>query len=167
MGLPADHDEISSEVAERDVALDLRVLCSTGHAEAHVPVRGSVERVPCGLNVRLPDAHVAAAVFSSATVDMLEILLRTGAKAAAGGEHNRDEKGTALIALSNSEDSSASAPFALTCAEDSQGRVRTSQDNRPGDRGSPKVKPVMFIQVKLELQIGRSECDSCATGRDC
>ena len=104
MRLPADNDEIAGEVAEQDVVLDLRVLCSTGHAEAHVPVRGSVERVPCGLNVRLPDAHVAAAVFSSATVDMLEILLRTGAKAAAGGEHNRDEKGIALIVLNNSRE---------------------------------------------------------------
>ena len=103
MRLPADNDEIAGEVAEQDVVLDLRVLCGTGHAEAHVPVRGSVERVPCGLNVRLPDAHVAAAVFSSATVDMLEILLRTGAKAAAGGEHNRDEKGIALIVLNNSK----------------------------------------------------------------
>ena len=92
MRLPADHDEIAGEVAEQDVALDLRVLCRAGHAEAHVPVCGSVELAPCGLNVRLPDAHVAAAVFSSATVDMLEILLRTGAEAAAGGEHNRDDK---------------------------------------------------------------------------
>ena len=33
---------------------------------------------------------------------MLEILLRTGAKTAAGGEHNRDEKGIALIMLNNS-----------------------------------------------------------------
>ena len=118
MRLPADNDEIAGEVAEQDVVLDLRVLCGTGHAEAHVPVRGSVERVPCGLNVRLPDAHVAAAVFSSATVDMLEILLRTGAKTAAGGEHNRDEKGIALIVLNNSRDSGAAAPLALTCAED-------------------------------------------------
>ena len=83
MRLPADHDEVAGEVAEQDAALDLRVLCSTSHAEAHVPVRGSVKRAPCGLNVRLPDTHVAAAVFSSATVDMLEIFLRTGAKAAA------------------------------------------------------------------------------------
>ena len=118
MRLPADHDEIAGEVAEQNVVLDLRVLCGTGHAEAHVPVRGSVERAPCGLNVRLPDTHVAAAVFSSATVDMLEKLLRTGAKAAAGGEHNRDEKGIALIVLNNSRDSGAAAPLALTCAED-------------------------------------------------
>ena len=69
--------------------------CASSHAEAHVPVRGSVERAPCGLNVRLPDTHVAAVVFSGATVDMLEIFLRTGAKAAAGGEQNRDEKGIA------------------------------------------------------------------------
>ena len=34
--LPADHDEISSEVAEQDVALDLRILRGTGHAKAHV-----------------------------------------------------------------------------------------------------------------------------------
>ena len=82
--LPADYDEVAGEVAEQNVVLDLRVLCGTGHAEAHVPVRGSVERAPCGLNVRLPDAHVAAAVFSSATVDMLEILLRTGAEGGKG-----------------------------------------------------------------------------------
>ena len=42
--LPADHDEIAGEVAEQDAALDLRVHCGTGHAEAHVPVRGSAER---------------------------------------------------------------------------------------------------------------------------
>ncbi len=118
MRLPADHDEIAGEVAEQDVALDLRVLCGTGRAEAHVPVCGSVERAPSGLNVRLPDAHVAAAVLSSATIDLLEILLRTGAKAAAGGENNRDEKGIALIVLSNSSDSGAAAPLALPCAED-------------------------------------------------
>ncbi len=70
------------------------------------------------MNVRLPDAHVAAAVFSSVTVDMLEVLLRTGAKAATGFEHNRDEKGIALIVLKNSRDSGAAAPLALTCAED-------------------------------------------------
>ena len=74
----------------------------------------------------LPDAHVTAAVFSGATVDMLEVLLRTRAKAAAGGEHNRDEKGIALIALNNSGDSGASAPLALTCAEDAQDRVGAS-----------------------------------------
>ena len=39
MRLPADHDEIAGEVAEQNVVLDLRVLCGTGHAEAHVPVR--------------------------------------------------------------------------------------------------------------------------------
>ena len=118
MRLPAYYDKVAGEVAQQNVVLDLRVLCGTSHAEAHVPVRGSVERAPCSLNVRLPDAHVAAAVFSSATVDMLEILLRTGAKAAAGGEHNRDEKGIALIVLNNSRDSGAAAPLALTCAED-------------------------------------------------
>ena len=64
---------------------------SFGHAEAHVPVRGSVKRVPCALRGRLPDAHVTAVVFSGAIVDMPEVLLRTRAKAAAGGEHNRDE----------------------------------------------------------------------------
>ena len=62
MRLPADHDEIAGEVAEQSVALDLRVLCGPGHAEARVPVRGSAERAPCGLNARLPDAHVAASV---------------------------------------------------------------------------------------------------------
>jgi hypothetical protein len=61
------------------------------HAEAHAPVRGSVKRVPCGLSGRLPDAHVTAAVFSGATVDMPEVLLRS--------ERNRDEKGIALIVL--------------------------------------------------------------------
>ena len=86
MRLPADHDEIAGEVAEQDVVLDLRVLCGTGHAEAHVPVRGSVERAPSGLNVRLPDAHVAAAVFSSATVDTLEILLEREMRGAAGAD---------------------------------------------------------------------------------
>ena len=39
MRLPADNDEIAGEVAKQDVVLDLRVLCGTGHAEAHVPVR--------------------------------------------------------------------------------------------------------------------------------
>ena len=51
MRLPADHDAIAGEVAEQDIALYMRVLCGTGHAKAHVPVRGSVERAPCGLNV--------------------------------------------------------------------------------------------------------------------
>ena len=82
---PTDHDEIAGEVAEQDIVLDLHVLCGTGHAEAHVPLRGSLGRARCGLNVRLPDTHVAAAVFSGAAVDMLEIRLCTGAKAAAGG----------------------------------------------------------------------------------
>ena len=108
--LPANHDEIAGEVAQQNVVLDLRVLCGTSHAEAHVPVRGSVKRVPCGLNGRLPDAHVTAAVFSGATVDMPEVLLRTRAKAAAGGEHNRDEKGIALIVLNNSGDCGGVGP---------------------------------------------------------
>ena len=133
--LPANHDEIAGEVAQQNVVLDLRVLCGTSHTEAHVPVRGSVKRAPCGLNGRLPDAHVTAAVFSGATVDMPGILLRTRAKSAAGGERNRDEHGIALIVLSNSGDPGASAPFALTCADNAQGRVRASQDTRPGDRG--------------------------------
>ena len=77
----------------------LRVLCGTSHAEEHVPVRGSAKRAPCGLRDRLPDAHVTAADFWGATVDMPEVLLRTRAKAAAGGEHNREEKGIALIVL--------------------------------------------------------------------
>ena len=51
MRLPADHDEIAGKVAEQNGVLDLRVLCGTGRAEAHVPARGSVERAPCGLNV--------------------------------------------------------------------------------------------------------------------
>ena len=97
MRLPANYDELADEVAKRNVVLDLRILCGTSHAEAHVPVRGSVKRAPCGLNGRLPDAHVTAAVFSGATVDMPEVRLRTRAKAAAGGEHNRDKKGIALI----------------------------------------------------------------------
>ena len=43
MMLPADHDEVAGEVARQNFVLDLRVLCGTGtgHAEAHVPVRGS------------------------------------------------------------------------------------------------------------------------------
>ena len=45
---------------------------------------------------------------------MLEVLLRTGTKAAAGGEHNR-ENDIALIVLSNSRDYGA-APLALTYA---------------------------------------------------
>ena len=68
-----DHGKISGEVAEQDVALDLRVLCGlcgTSYAEAHVPVRESMGRAPRGLNVRLPDTHLAAAVFSGAAVDM-------------------------------------------------------------------------------------------------
>ena len=89
-----------------------------------------MKHVPCGLNGRLPDAHVTATVFSGATVDMPEVLLRTRTKAvsqaAAGSERNRDENGIALIELSNSGDSGASAPFALTCAEDAQDRVRGS-----------------------------------------
>ena len=94
-----------------------------------------VERAPCGLSGRLPGAHVTAAVFSGAAVNRPEVLLRIKAKSTAGGEHNRDEKGIALIVLNNSGDSGASAPFALTCAEDAQDRVRASQDTRPGDRG--------------------------------
>ncbi len=54
-------------------------------------------RAPCGRNAKQPDTNVAATAFACATVDVLEVLLRTGAKTAAGGEHNRDEKGTALI----------------------------------------------------------------------
>ena len=69
-GEAAGHDEIAGEVAKQNVALDLRVLCGISHAEAHVPVRGSVKRATCGLNGRLPDAHVTAAVFLGATVDM-------------------------------------------------------------------------------------------------
>ena len=102
-GLPANHDEIAGEVAQQNVVLDVRVLCGTSHAEEHVPVRGSAKRAPCGLRDRLPDAHVTAADFWGATVDMPEVLLRTRAKAAAGGEHNRDEKGIALIVRDNSE----------------------------------------------------------------
>ena len=75
MRLPANHDEISGEVAQQNVVLDLRVLCGTSHAEARIPVRGSVKRVPCGLNGRLPDAQVTAAVYSGATVNMLEVLV--------------------------------------------------------------------------------------------
>ncbi len=32
--------------------LDLRVLCGTSHAEAHVSLRGSAKRAPCGLTRR-------------------------------------------------------------------------------------------------------------------
>ena len=81
MRLSADHDNIASEVAEQDIVLDLRFLCGNGHTATHVLVNGSVERVPCGLNIRLPDTHVAATVFSGVTLDMLEIHLR-----------NRDER---------------------------------------------------------------------------
>ena len=56
--LPANHNEISGEVAKPNADLDLRVLCGASHAEAHVSVRGSVERAPCGLNVSLPDTNV-------------------------------------------------------------------------------------------------------------
>ena len=56
--------------------------------------------------------------YISTALDMHEILLRTGAKTAAEGEQNRDEKGIALIMLNNSRDSGAAAPLALTCAED-------------------------------------------------
>ena len=49
MRQPAYYDEVAGEVAEQNVVLDLRVLCGTSHAEAHVPVRGSVERDPCGV----------------------------------------------------------------------------------------------------------------------
>ena len=55
--------------------------------------------------------------FSGATVDMLEVLLRTGSKAAAGGEHNKDGKGIALIVLNNRRDAGTAAPLALKCAE--------------------------------------------------
>ena len=72
--LPADHGEIAGEVAEQDVALDLRVLCGTGHAEALAPACGSAGRAPCGLKIRLPDAHVVATAFLGAAVDMLEVL---------------------------------------------------------------------------------------------
>ena len=38
MRLPAYYDEVAGEVAEQNVVLDLRVLCGTSHAEAHVLV---------------------------------------------------------------------------------------------------------------------------------
>jgi len=75
--LPANHDEIAGEVAKQNAALDLRVLCGTSHADAHVSVRRSVERAQCGLS-----AYVAAAVFTGATVDIPEVLPRTRAKTA-------------------------------------------------------------------------------------
>ena len=117
MRFPANHDGIAGEIAQKNVGLKFRVLCGTSHAEAHVPVRGSVQRAPFGLSGRLPDAHVAATVFSGAAVHMPEALLRTRAKAAAGGEHNRDEKGIALIVLSNSGDSGAIVPFFVLVSE--------------------------------------------------
>ena len=55
--LPANNDAIAGEADEQDVVLDLRVHCGTSHAEAHVQVRGSVERVPCGLNGRRRPCH--------------------------------------------------------------------------------------------------------------
>ena len=67
MRLPADNDEIAGEVAEQDVVLDLRVLCSTGHAEAHVPVRGSVERVPFRGSALSECCQHSAHVFSSSS----------------------------------------------------------------------------------------------------
>ena len=82
MRLPANHGEIAGEATQQNAVLDLRVLCGTNHAEAHDPVRGSVKRVPCGLNGRPPDAHITAAVFSGATVDVPEVPLGTRAKAA-------------------------------------------------------------------------------------
>ncbi len=51
--LPANHDETAGEVAKPNSVLDLRVLCGTSDAEA-----------PCGLNGRLPDAHVIKAAVS-------------------------------------------------------------------------------------------------------
>ena len=62
--LPANHDKTAGKVAKKNVVLDLRALCDISHDEARVPVRGSVKRVPFGLNGRLPDAYVTAAVFS-------------------------------------------------------------------------------------------------------
>ena len=75
--LPANHSDIAGEVAQQSIVLDLRVLCGTSHADAHVSVRRSVERAQCGLN-----AYVVAAVFTGATVDIPEVLPRTRAKTA-------------------------------------------------------------------------------------
>ena len=112
-----------------------------------------MRRAPCRLNGRLPDAQVTAAVFSGAAVDMLEVLLRTKAKAAAC---ITDEKVIALIVLSNSGDSGASAPFALTCAGDAQDFARASQDTRPKDRGSGdghtgNLKRGSFVRLAVEV----------------
>ncbi len=46
MRLPANHDEIAGEVGKQELVLDLRVLCGTSRAEAHVPVRRRMKRVP-------------------------------------------------------------------------------------------------------------------------
>ena len=114
MRFPVNHDETADKVAQQ------MLLWTCASFAAPATLRRMFQYVEAwgvlnGLNRRLPDAHVAAAALlgATATIDMLEVLLRTRAKAAAGGPHNRDEKGTALIALSNSGDSGASAPFAL------------------------------------------------------
>ena len=75
-----------------------------------------MEHAPCGLNGRLPDAHVIAAIFSGATVDMREVFLRTRAKAVARAEIgiNGNCPHRAQF-LNDSGDSGASALFALMC----------------------------------------------------
>ena len=62
----------------------------------------------------------------------------------------------ALIVLSNSGDSGESAPFALTCAENAQDRVRASQDTRPRDRGlgdghTSDLKHDSFVCLAVEV----------------
>ncbi len=94
---------------------------------------------------------MSLAVFSGATVDMPKVLLCTRAKAAAGGEHNRD-----VIVLKNSEEPGASAPFALTCAEEAQDRARSSQGTRPRDRGLSDghaiyLKRNSFVRLAVEV----------------
>jgi predicted ArsR family transcriptional regulator len=53
-GYAADVEPLG-EVAVQQFALDLRVRCSTGCAEARDPGHGSADRVPCALSARLPD----------------------------------------------------------------------------------------------------------------
>ena len=73
---PPSSSRLRVKSLRKIVDLDLSVLYGTGQAEAHVQVRGSVGRAPCGLNFRLPDTHITAAAISGVTLDMLEALLR-------------------------------------------------------------------------------------------
>jgi len=89
----------------------------------------------CQAAYLLPETHVSETFFSGATLNFLDILLRSGAKAATGCKHNRDENVIALIVLNNRSDSGAAALLALTCVENAQDRVGASKNARTGDRG--------------------------------